>query len=318
MKFFLKTISFTLMITCAMFLLPIAQSHQSLLIQDPLLEESSPREDNTLSQRLYELNGRGAGTAQEKAAAEILAGYFAEIGLEPWPEHPTYLQEFLIGSVDSFKEGGRTRFRSSGPLKSQSQNVIGYLPGQDPDGKWIVFGAHYDGQGEVAGLIYPSANDNLSGIMALTALAKSLAEEARVNYTLVFIAFGAEEPGLLGSSYLIENLPVPPEKIQAVINLDTIGRTCDALFVYSAEPNALASLLAPLFDRYGFKTSIIITPGISDHYPFSLYGIPSVTVATANWREGNHTPEDTLDKLDRHQIGSIAGVLKHSLHYLVR
>ncbi|NLL18490.1 MAG: M28 family peptidase [Clostridia bacterium] len=316
MKFFIKVFILAIVISGTLIMLPKATSNFSPV--EPSLEEVEPEPVKTLSQQLYELQGRGAGTTYERQAAEILAAYFEEIGLNPWPEYPSYLQEFNIGTVTSFKEEGRTRFRTAGPPRYQSQNVIGYLPGQDPEGKWIIFGAHYDGQGEVNGTIYPSANDNLSGIMALTALAKSLAAEPRLNYTLCFVAFGAEEPGLLGAQHLVANLPVPVEKIQAVINLDTIGKTCDTLLIYTTEHNPLASALSPVFHRYGFQVSVILAAGTSDHYPFSLQGIPAVTIATENWLEGNHTPQDTLEDVDRIQVGRIAGALKQSLYYLVR
>lgn len=319
MKFVLKVCIFTLLFTGAMAMLPANSWYESLPVQKPPPETvATSQKAKTLSQSLYELNGRGAGTHWEKEAAQILAAYFKEIGLQPLPEYPSFLQEFPIGTVTAFHDQGRLRFRSHGPLHQGSQNVIGYLPGKDPEGKWVIFGAHYDGQGEINGTVYPSANDNLSGVMALAALAKSLAGEPTLNYTLAFVAFGAEEPGLLGSYYLAENLPVPKEKIQAVINLDTIGKTCDTLFIYTTEHNALAALLAPVLNSYGFNSSIIVTSGVSDHYPFSLQGIPSVTIATENWKEGNHSPEDTFDKIDTQQVGSIAGALKQSLYYLAR
>lgn len=319
MKFFLKVCIFTLLFTGVMAMLPANSWYERLPVQQPAAETvATSQKAKTLSQSLYELNGRRAGTHWEREAAEILAAYFKEIGLQPLPEYPSYLQEFSIGTVTSFHDQGRLRFRSYGPLHQGSQNVIGYLPGKDPEGKWVIFGAHYDGQGEINGIVYPSANDNLSGVMAIAALAKSLAAEPALNYTLAFVAFGAEEPGLLGSYHLASNLPVPKEKIQAVINLDTIGKTCGTLLIYTAERNALAALLAPVLNSYGFQCSIVIDQGVSDHYPFSLQGIPSITIATENWKEGNHSPEDTFDKIDINQIGSIAGALKQSLYYLVR
>lgn len=316
MRFFIKVLILTIIFSGTLALIPKATSNYSY--SEPSLEEVEPEPAKSLSQQIYELQGRGAGTSYERQAAELLAAYFKEIGLEPWPEYPSYLQEFSIGTVTSFKEEGRTRFRTIGSPVNQSQNVIGYLPGQDPEGKWIVFGAHYDGQGEIDGTVYPSANDNLSGIMALTALAKSLAAEPRINYTLCFVAFGAEEPGLLGAQHLVSNLPVPKEQIQAVINLDTIGKTCDTLLIYTTEYNPLASALVPVFHRYGFQVSVVLAAGVSDHYPFSLQGISSVTVSTENWLEDNHTPQDTLEGVDRTQVGKIAGALKQSLYYLVR
>lgn len=317
MRFWLKACLFTVLLTLVVALLPAALFQEGRPLQETPRAPVKPTGAKTISQSLYELRGRGAGTEWEREAAEILATYFRDIGLEALPAYPDYLQEFPVGSVTHFYNGeGRLRFRSEGPLTRTSQNVIGYLPGQDPEGKWIIFGAHYDGQGEINGTVYPSANDNLSGVMALLALAKNLAAGPARQDTLVFVAFGAEEPGLLGSSYLAGNLPVPKEKIQAVINLDTIGKTCDALVLYTAAPDALTALLTPVLESYGFEVVTVKAAGVSDHYPFSRLGIPSVTIATANWKEGNHSPADTLDQLDLRQVGSIAGALKQALRYL--
>lgn len=320
MRFIFKVCLFTVLMALALAMLPANSLDERWPVQEPAPHTvATVTPGKTLSQSLYELRGRGAGTPWEKEAADILAAYFQEIGLQALPAYPSYLQEFPLGTVTSFYNAeGRLRFRSGGPLTQVSQNVIGYLPGQDPEGKWIIFGAHYDGQGETDGIVYPSANDNLSGVMALAALAKALAAEPALNDTLVFVAFGAEEPGLRGSYYLASDLPVPKEKIQAVINLDTIGKTCETLVIYTTEHNALTALLASVLRGYGFQSSVVIATGVSDHYPFSLQGIPSVTIATANWKEGNHSPEDTLDKVDLYQVGSIAGALKQALHYLAR
>ncbi|MFA5536372.1 MAG: M20/M25/M40 family metallo-hydrolase [Bacillota bacterium] len=318
MRFIVKTIVFTFLMTIAVVLfplLPVSQtsSFEELVIDEPPVEKAKP-----LSQQLAELNGRGAGSRWEQDSAAILVDYFQQLGLEPLPQYPDFLQKFKIGTVTHFMEDGRLRFRTIGTAINPSQNVLGYLPGRDPDGKWIILGAHYDGQGEVDNTIYPSANDNLSGVLALTALAKAMANEHHLNYTILFVAFGAEEVGLLGSDHLANNLPIAKEKIQAVINLDTIGKTSDTLHLYATEINPIISLLTPIFYDYGFKAETVIANGISDHYPFALKGIPSVTVATNNWKEGNHSPEDRLESLNLEQIGSIAGALKQSLCYMLR
>ncbi|MGI6551580.1 MAG: M28 family metallopeptidase [Bacillota bacterium] len=311
----LKTIILVLVVIFLLVAIPV--------IPEKYLEPPLPIDEVTvgkkLSEELMELRGRGAGTPDEKAAAHILADQFALMGLEPLPQYSSYLQEFEMGGVEVIRDGDRLRFRTQGSSENTSQNVIGSLPGQDPEGKWIIFSAHYDGQGVIDGEIYPSANDNLSGIMVVTALARVLAAKPRINDTLVFIAFGAEEAGLLGSTHLAENLPVQPEQIRAVINLDTVGKTSPALHLYSLEDDALTKLLTAVLNRYGFQTETI-TPnrGLSDHYPFAKQGIKAVTIASSNWQEGNHTVNDTLDQIDLGQLSRLAAALKHSLLYLSR
>jgi aminopeptidase YwaD len=119
--------------------------------------------------------------------------------------------------------------------EAPAANVIGILEGSDPKLKHeaIIIGAHYDhlgrgGQGSLAareGEIHHGADDNASGVAGLLELARTFAAERRgVRRTLVFIAFGGEEEGLLGSSYYVRNPAVPLAETVAMINLDMIGR----------------------------------------------------------------------------------------------
>ena len=119
--------------------------------------------------------------------------------------------------------------------EAPAANVVGILEGADPKLKHeaIVIGAHYDhlgrgGQGSLAareGEIHHGADDNASGVAGLLELARTFAAERRqVRRTIVFIAFGGEEEGLLGSSYYVRNPAVPLAQTVAMINLDMIGR----------------------------------------------------------------------------------------------
>ncbi|HYP01047.1 MAG TPA: M20/M25/M40 family metallo-hydrolase [Pyrinomonadaceae bacterium] len=119
--------------------------------------------------------------------------------------------------------------------EAPAANVVGILEGSDPKLKHeaIVVGAHYDhlgrgGQGSLAsreGEIHHGADDNASGVAGLLELARTFAAERKqVRRTLVFIAFGGEEEGLLGSSYYVRNPAVPLTETVAMINLDMIGR----------------------------------------------------------------------------------------------
>ncbi|HLL72549.1 MAG TPA: M20/M25/M40 family metallo-hydrolase, partial [Pyrinomonadaceae bacterium] len=119
--------------------------------------------------------------------------------------------------------------------EAPAANVVGILEGSDPKLKHeaIVIGAHYDhlgrgGQGSLAsreGEIHHGADDNASGVAGLLELARTfVAERTQVRRTMVFIAFGGEEEGLLGSNYYVRNPSVPLAQTVAMINLDMIGR----------------------------------------------------------------------------------------------
>jgi hypothetical protein len=122
--------------------------------------------------------------------------------------------------------------------KAAAFNVVGILEGADPKLKneYVVIGAHYDhlGRGgagsraEREGDIHFGADDNASGVAALLELARLLSAERRsLRRSVVFIAFGGEEEGLLGSSYYVNNPVVPLAETVAMINLDMVGRLKD-------------------------------------------------------------------------------------------
>ncbi|MBA2335317.1 MAG: M20/M25/M40 family metallo-hydrolase [Blastocatellia bacterium] len=118
--------------------------------------------------------------------------------------------------------------------QTEAYNVIGILEGNDPllKNEAIVIGAHYDhlgkgGQGSLAvnsNEIHHGADDNASGTSAILELARQFAKEKKNKRTIIFIAFGGEEEGLLGSKYFVNNPVWPLDKIVTMINLDMVGR----------------------------------------------------------------------------------------------
>lgn len=123
-------------------------------------------------------------------------------------------------------------------------NVIGVLEGSDPvlKNENIVIGAHYDhlgrggeGSGSLSpnsGDIHHGADDNASGTAGLLELARIFsAQQPRPKRTLIFIAFGGEEEGLLGSAYYVNHPHAPLKNTVAMINMDMIGRMRDRKLV---------------------------------------------------------------------------------------
>jgi aminopeptidase YwaD len=117
-------------------------------------------------------------------------------------------------------------------------NVIGILEGSDAKlrNEAIIIGAHYDhlgrgGAGSLAaraGEIHHGADDNASGVAGLLELARIFATSpTKPRRTIIFIAFGGEEEGLLGSAYYVEHPAFPLAQTIAMINMDMIGRLRD-------------------------------------------------------------------------------------------
>jgi hypothetical protein len=154
-----------------------------------------------------EMEGRKAGTKGIEKAARYIENEFQKIGLNKFDGLSTYRQEF--------NEKGLALF-----------NVIGILEGKSNKDEFIVISAHYDhlginknGNGDV---IYNGANDNASGVAAVLALAKYFSKMKVNERSIIFVAFTAEEMGLIGSNYFGEK--INPKKIVAGINIEMIGK----------------------------------------------------------------------------------------------
>ena len=168
-----------------------------------------------------EMKGRQTGSKEVEKAAQYIEKHFKEYGLLP-KGTKKYRQNF---------EAKVRRVVVKDSIR-QADNVIGFL---DNKAKYtIVIGAHYDhlGHGELdtrdtlnVGKIHNGADDNASGVAGLLELARHYAKnDVQESFNLLFIAFGAEEWGLLGSKYFTENPTIPLENIHWMLNMDMIGR----------------------------------------------------------------------------------------------
>ncbi len=198
-------------------------------------------------------------------------------------------------------------------------NVAGYLPGETDE--YVVIGAHYDhlGLGEQfsmspaeAGAPHLGADDNASGTAGVIELARHFAAGPKQRRGILFLCFAGEELGLLGSSYFVNNSPLPIEKAVAMINLDMIGRIRDGkVYVGGAatgstlrklveEEAALHSLKADLSDHTGY--------GSSDHTSFTTRQVP-VLFFFSGLHADYHRPSDTWDKISAPETARLLALL---------
>ncbi len=183
---------------------------------------------------------------------------------------------------------------SSTLRRTQTENVIGILPGSDPklSREAVFYTAHHDHLGIKKGAkpgednIYNGAVDNASGVSAVLAIAQAFSRMPKApKRTVYFAAVAAEESGLLGSEYLVQHLPVPAGQIAAEINIDGVnilGRTRDIAMIGLGKSNldqylrALAGMQKrvlvgdPLPDRGYFYRS--------DQFNFAKAGVPSAYI----------------------------------------
>ncbi|MFC1563474.1 M28 family metallopeptidase, partial [candidate division KSB1 bacterium] len=110
-------------------------------------------------------------------------------------------------------------------------NIIGYLEGSDPElnDEFFIFSGHHDHIGfneEIEGddKIYNGADDNATGVTGVITLAEYFSRHREFKRSIIFVTFTAEEKGLLGARQLLEDLPVPRDKIVGMINFEMLGK----------------------------------------------------------------------------------------------
>ncbi|TVQ04994.1 MAG: M28 family peptidase [Balneolaceae bacterium] len=245
-----------------------------------------------------ERGGRLAGSIHEADAANYISDRFLRYGLLPMVERLRYIQLFeLTGPIPQLL----------GVDNHVSRNVIGAVPGSEYPDRFIIIGAHYDGQG-MGGLIsmdsgnepqiHNSADDNASGTAGLLWLAKHFASNPAQN-TIIFAAFSGEELGLLGSRWFVANLEMPKDSVLAMINLDMIGRLDDGkLDIFGT---GTANIWDSLLDEIQADSlTITRTPGgmgSSDHAAFYEAGIPALHYHTGT-HDDYHRSSDTAEKIN--------------------
>jgi Zn-dependent M28 family amino/carboxypeptidase len=170
-----------------------------------------------------------------------------------------------------------------------SYNVLGYLPGSRYADESVIYVGHHDhlgiGQPDANGdRIFNGAVDNASGIAHLIEQARAFARGPRTERSVVFLAVGAEEKGLLGSEYYVANPIFPLATTVGVLNTDSMGVYGPA-HDFSMSGNAKLELLDMLIaegQRQGRRFTPEQNPGAglffrSDHFPFAQKGVPAIS-----------------------------------------
>jgi len=174
-------------------------------------------------------------------------------------------------------------------LPMPSKNVVGMVEGTDPDLKdeFIIYSAHYDhlgiGKSNAEGdSIYNGARDNAVGVVTVMSAAESIAKNPTKRSAL-FILFTAEEKGLLGSSYYVENPLLPLDQMVYCFNSDNGGYNDTSLAtIIGLERTTAGKHIKKASETFGLKA--IDDPageqGLfdrSDNVNFAKKGIPAPT-----------------------------------------
>ena len=173
-----------------------------------------------------------------------------------------------------------------------SRNVLAVLRGSDAElsEEFIVITCHLDhvGVGEpVDGdSIFNGAMDNATGVSMMLEVARALAMSPnRPKRSVLFFATTAEEHGLVGSSYFVQNPTVPRDNMVANINLDAprMFWPFDEIVAYGAEHSTLKASLREIGQSAGYRLdeTVQFESGASDHFSFLHAGIPGTRIIPA-------------------------------------
>ncbi|TMN21794.1 M20/M25/M40 family metallo-hydrolase [Lentibacillus cibarius] len=209
-------------------------------------------------------------------------------------------------------------------ITKTSHNVIASLkPDMDKTtGQLVTIGAHHD---SVPG--GPGANDDASGVSAVLELARIYADKP-IDTEVRFLTFGAEERGLVGSSYYMNSL-LRNEKNRMVAHfqMDMIGardsgadNPAGGLIMYTLDGNK--NLVTDLGSAWGSETMDVAVPygqmGRSDHQPFHQAGVPTALFTHAPAEASYHQPTDTLDKISKKKLQQVTETVGAAAYQIAR
>lgn len=207
--------------------------------------------------------------------------------------------ELLESAFDPYAPEIRIEIDAKFILGYQSQNVVGYVPGTMYPDSFIIFCGHYDHLGKMGDAVFYGANDNASGIAMLIDMASYFVANPQ-KYSVAFIAFGAEEAGLVGSLNYVTKPAVPLSKTKFVFNMDLMG---------SGEKGATVvngAVFTSEYDRLvDINTKNDYLPAIykrgkaanSDHYFFTEAGVPAFFMYLMGEYSHYHIPADNIENL---------------------
>lgn len=244
-----------------------------------------------------EARGRRAGSLYERLAAEYVRARLASFDLGAGAAG--YFQAFDIDvPID-------------GVTGLSSQNVVAVLPGAGSlAGQWIVVGAHYDHLGFVdlgeSVIVFNGADDNASGTAMMIEVARVMSGRVRDEAlegldrrSVLFVAFGAEEVGLVGSNHFCNSPTVAMDSIVAMLNFDMVGRLgANGLILIGASSSPDWPELVQAVNEQGVQ---VLYSGQalsrSDQYCFYQNQRPILFFHTGLHGQ-YHTPEDDIARLN--------------------
>lgn len=249
--------------------------------------------------------GRVVGTKENEKTQEYIKDCFSNLEIEPFAD------DYYISNKDAL---------ISLDFDSNTNNVAAVIKGTDSS-KAVYITAHLDHVNGRNNKPLSGAVDNASGIAVLLETAhrlKDITDKNPLDMDVVFVAFNAEELGLIGSQNFF-NKYYNKYSQSYNINIDCVAqKNCNNLSMGNDDPNseALYSAMKDIFDKEKvcYDDSLYATKdgmryGTSDHIIIRQYGSPSLILGDANIMEIVHTTKDNLDNVDYSDLEKLSDVL---------
>ena len=278
-------------------------------------------ESRALSEK-YAYQGPGSErNSRSRPSMYIVKPEVVDVLFKGQPYSPTSIAEKGLKNYSCFQLEGisiETLFEVIEEKTISSKNIVGFIPGTDPDliNEYITVGAHLDHVAPVDGQVRNGADDNASGSSGVIEVAEAMALNPG-RRPLVFIAFTAEEMGLLGSKYFLNTGTLEKEMIKFNLNLDMIGRSSEEnaetrahyLVTHKKYLNELSSFVGEI-NGNTINYPLLYnndqdSPGGSDHQTFISAGIPAFFFFSGV-HEDLHKPGDDPDLIDYQKAESIS------------
>lgn len=213
---------------------------------------------------------------------------------------------FIVNKKIDLSKLGKVSINVNADLiKYKTQNIVGFIEGSVYPDSFLVVTAHYDHLGKMGKDTYfPGANDNASGIAILMNIAKYY--KANPNkYTVVCIALSAEEIGLQGAKYFVDNPLIDLEKIKFLVNFDLAGTGDEGIKVVNGSIyQDKFDLLKRLNAEKKYLESVQIRGAAcnSDHCMFYEKGVPCFYIYTLGGIKAYHDIFDKNETLPLNEI----------------
>jgi hypothetical protein len=192
-------------------------------------------------------------------------------------------------------------------------NVAGYVEGSDPVLKkqCLIIGGHFDHCGLHMGCHFSGANDNASGSAAVMEIAEAFSElKKKSKRSVMFVLFGGEEMGLMGSYYFADHLPTQFEAVDAMFNFDMVGEGDGTIVGIQPDSPEFMQALEEA-DRHVHtlkKTFFIREVGVrsSDYAPFFLKGARCMSFFSNGPHLHYHKTGDTIYRINPDILADIS------------